>query len=272
MWLIPITAILLTFGPSFLVVMLVTRKKRREGRMKKRTAIIIAVLIGLVLHVSAFIVFFGIYSHATDRARSYLQDRDGVKVRTFDEGYFFDGPGTRDALIFYPGAKVEEAAYAELMHRLAKEGIDTFLISMPLRMAFLGKDKASGVIEKYSYEHWYISGHSLGGAIAASYAIDNPEPFTGLIPIAAYATDPLSDRLKVLSIVGTQDRVLEWDTYEKDKANWPPDAKEVKIGGGNHAQFGDYGEQRGDGEATISYDQQLDQTVQAITSFIKDSN
>ena len=32
----------------------------------------------------------------------------------------------------------------------------------------------------------------------------------------------------------------------------------VSIDGGNHAQFGDYGPQRGDGEATISLQMQLE--------------
>ena len=38
--------------------------------------------------------------------------------------------------------------------------------------------------------------------------------------------------------------------------------------GGNHAQFGYYGEQRGDGIATITHEQQLEATTSAIASFL----
>ena len=38
---------------------------------------------------------------------------------------------------------------------------------------------------------------------------------------------------------------------------------------GNHAQFGSYGEQSGDGTATMSGSEQLKQTVDAIVNFVQ---
>ena len=42
----------------------------------------------------------------------------------------------------------------------------------------------------------------------------------------------------------------------------------VEIEGGNHAQFGNYGPQKGDLPATISAEEQQAQAVEAISDFI----
>ena len=57
---------------------------------------------------------------------------------------------------------------------------------------------------------------------------------------------------------------MQRDKYDQYRSNLPADAAEVIIPGGNHAQFGDYGPQKGDGEAAILPDEQLGQTVRAI--------
>ena len=41
------------------------------------------------------------------------------------------------------------------------------------------------------------------------------------------------------------------------------------INGGNHACFGNYGEQKGDGKATITKDEQINITVKQIVKFIE---
>ena len=41
------------------------------------------------------------------------------------------------------------------------------------------------------------------------------------------------------------------------------------VEGGNHAQFGSYGEQSGDGTATMSGSEQLKQAVDAIVNFVQ---
>jgi hypothetical protein len=56
--------------------------------------------------------------------------------------------------------------------------------------------------------------------------------------------------------------------YEGSKSFWPADAQEYVIQGGNHAGFGNYGEQSGDGEATISNTQQITETANVIEKFI----
>ena len=49
----------------------------------------------------------------------------------------------------------------------------------------------------------------------------------------------------------------------------PDNFTEVVIDGGCHAYFGMYGEQEGDGVATISNQEQIAKTADAISEFIK---
>ncbi len=50
----------------------------------------------------------------------------------------------------------------------------------------------------------------------------------------------------------------------------PSDYSEVKINGGNHAQFGSYGVQKGDGAASISADEQWKITVDTVLKTINE--
>ena len=83
---------------------------------------------------------------------------------------------------------------------------------------------------------------------------------------------PISDisSLEVLSIYGTKDNVLNFDNYKKYNYSdlLPKRFEEEVIVGGNHAYFGMYGEQDGDGVATIKPEQQIRDTADYIAKFI----
>ena len=59
------------------------------------------------------------------------------------------------------------------------------------------------------------------------------------------------------------------EKYEECKANLPSDLSESVIDGGNHAGFGMYGEQKGDGVATITNAEQIEITADIIADFVK---
>lgn len=234
--------------------------------MKKKILIILLALIGAI--IGFCIWYVNDYYHVTNREAA-LADMDTVTVSATDFGYSFDGPGEDNALIFYPGAKVEDLAYADLLKRIAAEGVDCYLVHMPCNLAFLGMNKANGIIDAYNYVHWYLAGHSLGGAMAANYAADNSDKLDGLIFLAAYSTSDLSNSdLKILSIYGSEDKVVNMEKIEQGRELMPNDYEEFRIDGGNHAGFGDYGEQSGDGSASISGDEQRAQTVTKIIDII----
>jgi len=178
---------------------------------------------------------------------------------------------TRAGLIFYPGGLVDHAAYAPLMRELCARGVLCLLLEMPLDLAVLDADAAEGLPDDYpDVSRWLIGGHSLGGAMAADYAAKHPEAFEGLVLLGAYSLADLSGTaLRVLSIYGSEDGVLNREKYLSCMANYPADFCEIVIEGGNHAQFGSYGMQRGDGAARISAEEQQKQTADAIMQMLE---
>ncbi len=72
----------------------------------------------------------------------------------------------------------------------------------------------------------------------------------------------------VLSIYGSNDQVLNHEKYENYKKNLPTSFSELVLEGGNHAYYGDYGEQKGDGKAALTREEQQEKTCDAILQFI----
>lgn len=228
--------------------------------MKKRLWLLVPVVL-----ILAAVVYVNDYYRAADVSMG----SEGAKVSQTDYGWRFDGPSEDAALIFYPGAKVAAEAYVPLMQKLAAAGLDACLVKMPLHLAILDIGAADRVMAAHDYPHWYIGGHSLGGAMAAQYAAKHPDRLDGLVLLAAYPTRLLDDRLKVVTIYGSEDDVLNRKSLEKGRQYLPADAVEHVIQGGNHAGFGNYGPQKGDGEAAIPAEQQQDETVRIILESIK---
>lgn len=242
---------------------------RTDSKHARPRGRLVAGAVGAVLAICAvaLAVYFGTYYHATEEAGTALAGTEAVSVTEIDGGWLFAGTeGSADtALVFYPGAKVEAAAYAPLMAELAEAGVDCFLLTMPLRMAFLNMDAALDVVEAYEYETWILGGHSLGGAMAASCAADHAGVFDGLLLLAAYPTSSVAESVNwVVTIYGSEDGVLNEEKIEAGRAYMPEAYTELLIEGGNHAQFGAYGEQDGDGAATISAGEQRAAVVEAL--------
>ena len=222
------------------------------------------------LGLDGFFLYTGNYYHADPAADKALVSDSDVSVSREAYGWRFDGPSEDSALIFYPGGKVEYQSYTPLMKSLAENGILCVLTHMPGNLAVLNQNAADGIPEIFpEITTWYLGGHSLGGTIAGIYLADHPNEYDGLILLASYSTADLSATdLKVLSICGSEDGVMNRDAYEKNCAMLPSGAEEVVIQGGCHAFFGDYGEQEGDGTPIITQQEQQRQTVNQIVDFI----
>ena len=168
-------------------------------------------------------------------------------------------------LILYPGGRVDYRAYAPLARYIATEGFTTIIVPMPLNFAFLGINRASDVMQTFpEIKHWAIGGHSLGGAMAAEFAKSHPSAVEGLILWAAYPGDntDLSELdLTVVSIYASNDGLATLEDIQDSRARLPEDSQFVLIEGGNHAGFGWYGAQNGDGIAEMSKVEQQDQIV-----------
>lgn len=234
--------------------------------MQKKHKVLIIITLILILFLIPLSIYLGSYYKASSNVSKYLKNSKTVKVIKEKQGYLFDGPSKDSILVFYPGAKVEYTAYAPIMHNLAKEGVDTYIVKMPFNIAFFKMNAIKTIKEKYKYDNWYLSGHSLGGVVASSDATKND--IEGLILLASYSTTKIKNN--VLTIYGSNDGVLNIEKYKENKINIPNN-KEIIITGGNHAYFGNYGKQKGDIEATITRNEQQTKTIIEIIDFIKNN-
>jgi len=99
----------------------------------------------------------------------------------------------------------------------------------------------------------------MGGAMASAYASKHPDKVMGLILLGAYVYGDYPPE-RALTIYGT------FNTSVAEKIDYTENI--VIIEGGNHAQFGNYGRQKGDPDATISSTEQQNVAVAAIKEFL----
>jgi dienelactone hydrolase len=209
-------------------------------------------------------------------ALASLESDQEVRVSS-GEWYTFE-PTTQtptSGLILYPGGRVDPRAYAAVARGIAAEGNLVVIVPMPLNLAFFGTEKASDVIAAHpEIEHWVIGGHSLGGAFAAEYVAGRPDMVDGLVLWAAYPADN-NDLSRfdgtVFSIYGTLDGVATEDEVVSALRRLPPQTRWIPIDGGNHAQFGAYGQQSGDSEPGITRAEQQAQIVSATAGALAES-
>ncbi len=248
-----------------------------KNKKRKRLFIIgTSILSVLVILLVACGIYLSIYYHGDMERIADFPTKVPVEKQKTSEGYSVYsamGDETIDTgFIFYPGGKVEAIAYEPLLKSLAAEGVLCVLVEMPFRLAVFDVDAAEGIPGQFpEITDWYIGGHSLGGSMAASYLGDATEEFDGLLLLGSYSTEDLSGtELEVLSVYGSEDKVLNKKKYEKNKKNLPEDFTEVILDGGCHAYFGMYGAQDGDGTPTISNEAQIEATVDAVMAFLEE--
>jgi hypothetical protein len=233
--------------------------------------IIIVILLWIVLLVKITLVFQTAYK-ATDRAKKYITNpAEGITVTDKTRYLEFTPENPKAGFIFYPGGLVEPDAYAPLMERLAEQGVKCIIVRMPHYMAFLDANGARGIKAKYpEIKKWYLGGHSLGGAMVSLYAARHSDEYEGVVFLASYTTDDMSsDDIDAILIRGDQDGVMNMEKYNECIKNLPEGYEEVVIPGGCHAYFGDYGPQRGDGQPTITVEEQTEITVEKLVDFME---
>lgn len=230
-------------------------------RLLKKTAAVFLTI--LILFIAAFFIYTSIYYKAEDVAVNAL-NQDIKSGRAKEESQYILLPSktqTDTALIFYPGGKVEAAAYYPLLSKISDQGITCILVKMPFHLAVFNPAAADKIMKEIpDIKNWYIGGHSLGGAMASSYMASHPDSLNGLILLGAYPYGDIETQ-KALVLYGTMDGVL---SREKIKGA----ADVIPIEGGNHAGFGNYGSQKGDGIALISEEDQQEISTDAILKFI----
>lgn len=221
---------------------------------------------------------------------------DGITIEEGRDYILYEpasGAVSTTGLVFYPGGLIQPRAYDVILSKFAEHGYKVVLAKMPGNLAVLKPNAAFNLMERYpEMDQWVIAGHSLGGAMACKAVSRRPEAFAGLVLLAAYPDDQdnISDwNGAVLSISGSEDLITTPDEIADSKP-FLPTGLEIQspsdipssdlsgttifyeIQGANHAQFGNYGPQDDDGEATISGEEQLFRTKQVLETFWNTNN
>jgi len=243
-------------------------------KIKKVIKIFIIILTSII--VLGFLGLFvwsktGTYPAKTV-ALSALKSTDRVTV-TQDKYIVFDPvEDTNSGLIFYPGGLVEPAAYAPILHKIAEKGVFVVVAPMPFNLAIFNTSAANSVIEEYSsISRWILAGHSLGGASAAIFAENNPTKIDAVAFWDSYppnSADLSDNNLSVVSIFGTTNGFPNTENFNDKRYLFPKDAIYAPIEGASHAQFGDYGPQKGDVVPSMSLAEQHEKVVKIMLDFI----
>lgn len=240
-------------------------------RLIKR--VLLVLLIVLLLAVAGFTAWAYTPLGPMPEALAALQSDAAVQV-TIAPWMTFAPTGARPTtgFIIYPGGRVDARSYAPIAREIAAQGYLAVIVPMPFNLAMTNAGAADRVIAAHpEIAHWAIGGHSLGGAMAANYVSTHPNAVQGLVLWAAYqaGNNSLADRsLLATSIYATADGLATSEKIDASRPLLPASTRYVAIEGGNHAGFGWYGPQGGDGQASIPRAEQQAQVVAATVALL----
>jgi hypothetical protein len=242
--------------------------------LRRRNKIIIGVLLAVIIVLVGFVVWAETPPSPMPEAYDALKSDSSVTVSV--SNWLVFSPASSNVstgFIIYPGGRVDFRSYAPAAHTIAAEGYLVVIPLMPLNLAVFGEGTANDVIGHYpNISFWAIGGHSLGGTMAAQFAFENPSKIKGLVLWAAYpasGTDLSKSNLLVTTIHGSNDGLVSTVQIDDSLKLLPPSTLRVEIAGGNHAQFGWYGDQAGDNAATITRVAQQNLTVNATVQLLE---
>lgn len=234
-----------------------------------------AILIAVpVLALLGMVIWATVIPSPMDEAIEALDPGGNLTVETDPWLVFRPEDSNPDVgLVFYPGARVDYRAYAPAARAIAEQGFLVVVPPMPLNLAVLAPNLAADIQSAFPEIHqWAVGGHSLGGAMAAQFAAQNPQKVQGLVLWAAYppSASDLSDApLQVVSVYGSLDGLASTGKILASHDLLPDTTRWVEIDGGNHAQFGWYGPQSGDQSATITRPAQQQQAIAATVDLLR---
>jgi len=242
-------------------------------------------MIKRILHF-AVIVVLASCSYLPDEAA----DVQGLNVKETMDYIFLtssDVDYTKAGVMFYPGGLVDPHAYIDMLKEFVLvDERPVVILKVTSNLAILNSQKSAIPIEDYTaVKRWVVGGHSLGGAVACMDVSKNLDQFDGLFLLAAYSVNDLSRvGIPVLSITGSEDKILDQEKFTENIPNLPSDQYisspadfpttntggltiYLEIQGGNHGQFGNYGTQNGDGVPGITAEEQQTQVLNTIRNF-----
>ena len=246
-----------------------------ETTKRKTIRRIILIVLAAVLVLSAVIIGMCLFNErpAVQTVATYQSTYCDTVISVAEDGGVEILPRNTDAdigIVLYVGAQITPDAYIPLLARISEQGYACFIPNLTFNMAALEPKAADDIISAHpEIKSWILAGHSMGGLTASGYADDHRDTVDGLILVAAYANRDMSDvGLPVLAVFGDADGVMNKGLYDKRLAWNPADFEEHIIPGANHAQYGDYGKQPRDNDATIPAEEQQTKTAEIILDWL----
>lgn len=225
-------------------------------RPARRVRVLLTV-VALVL-VAAIAAWFWPLQGPASTARSTLEHpAAGVVVsETAQSLTFTPATAARGGLVFFPGARIDPRSYAPLLEPLAAQGYIVEVVKAPFGISLLAENAATSLMARHpDVTRWAVGGHSLGGVAASDYVTGHPSGPRALLLWASYPNQSLADRdVCVTSISGSEDGLSTPAKLDAHRDKLPSSTRYLVIKGANHAAFGDYGPQEGDGVATLPSD------------------
>lgn len=247
----------------------------RAPRMSRAASIVLGVLAVLVIVVLGFVVWTQIVMQGTRDVALEVWNDPAVRVTDVGDAVLLEPTEEADeapngtGLVFIPGAKIDPYAYLYKLAGVVEQAGVTVVITKPtLNLAFFDQRPLSTFTAAApDVDTWFVGGHSLGGVRACQLA-DDPA-VSGLVLFGSYcANDLSSSSLQVLSLAGSDDGLSTPEKVADARVRLPADATMVEIEGANHARFGDYGVQPGDGTATISTEDARSEITRALVDIL----
>lgn len=238
-------------------------------------------LTALVLGLIVFLIWTQLVMPADRAAAQAVFDNPAVTVTDTPDSVVL--APTEDAsdvgLVFIPGARVDPYAYlATLAGTVETTGMTVVITKPTLNLAFFDQRPLEAFTAAApDVATWFVGGHSLGGVRACMMANDNQgdnqgdEQVVGLVLFGSYCASAVDDDLAVLSISGSEDGLSTPATITDAADLLPADTTFVQIDGANHASFGAYGAQPGDGVSTISPAAAEQAITEAIDTFVAET-
>jgi len=231
------------------------------------TAVIVVAIV-VLLAIAGFVVWALTPYRADEAALEAMASGGGVTVTEQAAGIVFAPDGDPSVgLVLYPGGRVEASAYAPLARAVAEQGYLVIIQPMPLNLAVFGIGSADDAFGAHpDIAAWAVGGHSLGGAMAAEFTAREPGRISALVLLAAYpaSSDLSGETFSALTMRGSEDGLVSVEEVEEGQLKLPPGSVFSAIGGGNHAGFGSYGEQNGDGPSALPRGVQAQIAAEAI--------
>lgn len=235
-----------------------TTLEKRRRLIRRRIRITgWSALTSLLVTVIGFLTYFHIVFMADRDATLEVFRDDRVTLEVISGSLVLSptGEATTAGVLYVPGARVDPYSYLHPLVDVAASGVTVVIMDPLFNMALLDQRNLDELVAAApSIETWTLAGHSLGGVRACMLA-DDPR-VTGLVLFASYCANDISHLgIPVLQVLASDDGLIDISAVNEARGLLPASATATTIEGANHASFGTYGDQPGDGLATLSRQQ-----------------